>query len=342
MEFTHHYDSINGLRYHYVTAGRGPALLFLHGFPDLWRSWEPIMRLCVQAGFRVIAPDLRGFGETESQKPGTATAFDVLGDMIALLKLNDCDQVGLIGHDWGGELAWHLALLRPDRFAAIAALSVPYVPRGSQSLPAALRAFGPPDLYMLYFLEEGLAEQELNADPETFLRRVFYANHGMRPGPPPTMRLSANGRLIDALDEPPPGFAYPAHFDLAHHIEAFKRTGFSPALDTYRSLHRTWELTAGWADKTVTVPALYIGGDKDIVLNFPGMRECVESMTTFLPQARSPHIFQDVGHFIQLERPTETAALLIEFFAQSLPRADARSQRADLNPTCNERIYERN
>ncbi|MEO8722086.1 MAG: alpha/beta hydrolase [Sphingobium sp.] len=316
MKFVHHNRPLNGLRYHYVTAGDGPPLLFLHGFPDLWRGWEPVMRYCVEAGFRVIAPDLRGFGESEAPAQScTATSFDILGDIIALLDATGCPSAGLVGHDWGAELAWQFALLRPDRFTSIAALSVPYVPRGPLSLPAALRSFAPPDLYMLHFLEEGLAERELDADPETFLRRIFYSNHGMRPGPPPTMRLASNGSLIDALDEPPANFRYAGDCDISYHVQAFRKTGFAPALDTYRSLHRSWELMAGWADKTLTVPALYIGGNKDIVMDFPGMRECVANMTTILPKARTPHVLQDVGHFIQMERPKETADLLIDFFA---------------------------
>ncbi|WP_372730853.1 alpha/beta hydrolase, partial [Novosphingobium sp.] len=222
--------------------------------------------------------------------------------------------VGLVGHDWGAELAWHLTLLRPDRFSAIAALSVPYLPRPAMSLPEALGRSGPSDLYLLYFLEEGAAEGELDQDHETFLRRIFYANHGSRPGAPPSMRLADNGRLIDALDEPPADFSYGPFFDLADHLAAFGRTGFGPALDTYRSLHRTWQLRAGWADKTVEVPALFIGGEKDIVLDFPGMREGIANMIGVLPCCHPPVLIPDTGHFIQIERPVECAQILIDFF----------------------------
>jgi hypothetical protein len=148
-------------------------------------------------------------------------------------------------------VGWTIARLRPDRFAAIAALSVLCAARRRQPAPD-LAATAPPDLYMLYFLEEGRAERELDANPAEFLRRLFYTNSGDRAGEDvPAMRLAANGRLIDGLDEPPPSWRLPDEEGLADYVVAFARTGFRGALNTYRSLHRNWELMAGWADAWV-------------------------------------------------------------------------------------------
>lgn len=314
-EFTHHQVQLNRLTYHFVTAGAGPEILLLHGFPDLWIGWRPVMERLVAAGYSVIAPDMRGFGGSEPA-PGSdqATAFDVMGDLIALLDHLALSRVAVVAHDWGADVAWTIVRLRPDRFGAIVSLSIPYTPRGEASLPQLLAAHAPPDLYMLYFLREGLAEQELDADPRTFLRRLFYTNWGGRPGDDaPFMRLAANGRLIDGLEEPPTSANLLSEDELDAYASAFERTGFRGALNTYRSLNRNWELSAGWADTTVTVPALYISGDRDVVLHFPGMKAMVDAMTTMLPQAETPVIMKGVGHFIQMERPVEVANLILSF-----------------------------
>lgn len=320
-QFIHHHAKLNGLDYHFVTAGEGPPVLLLHGFPDLWLGWRPVMRDLVKRGYQVIAPDLRGFGETQAA-PGAqeATSFDVMGDLLALLDHLGLPQVAVVAHDWGAEVGWTIVRLRPDRFGAIAALSVPFAPRGPASLPQMLAQFAPPDLYMLYFMEEGRAERELDANPGLFLRRLFYTNSGDRPGDDiPTMRLAPNGRLIDALDEPPATWDLPDIEGLAPYIAAYTRTGFRAALNTYRSLHRNWELLAGWADVPVTVPAFYIGGSRDVVLHFPGMRDLVEAMPQLVPGCEAPIILHGVGHFIALERPVEAARLVANFLDHRHP-----------------------
>src|SRR5208283_5342410 len=171
MDFEHRKARINGLDYHYVTCGEGPAVLFCHGFPDLWRTWRHQMLAVAEAGFKAIAPDLRGFGETEGpEDPLAYTALDVVCDMVALLDHLGLATATIIGHDWGANICWAAPLVRPDRFTAVMSLSVPYVPRARMSLPKALKAAGQTNAYMLYFLEPGPADAELNADPKGFLR----------------------------------------------------------------------------------------------------------------------------------------------------------------------------
>jgi pimeloyl-ACP methyl ester carboxylesterase len=323
-EFVQHYAVINGLRTHFVTAGEGPPVLLLHGFPDLWIGWRPIMQELVKAGYSVIAPDLRGFGETEAaQGTECSTAIDVMGDLVALLEHLGLKQVAVVAHDWGAEVGWTIVRLRPDRFCAIVALSVPFAPRGPVSLPQMLAATAPPDLYMLYFLSEGLAEQELDADPETFLSRLFYTNSAALPGSGvPAMRLAANGRLTDGLAVPTAAWTQDHAANLAIYISEFTRTGFRAALNTYRSLHRNWELLAGWADVPVTVPAFYIGGSRDLVLHFPGMRDLVNAMPDLLPKSEPPVILEGVGHFMQMEQPCEVAVLICGFLEKVYQTGD--------------------
>lgn len=201
--FTHHYQQLNGRRQHFVTAGQGEAILFLHGFPDMWRSWRAQMRAVAEAGYMAIAPDLRGFGETEGDPdPERYTSIDVMGDLLAILDHLSVRQVTVVAHDWGTNAGWAAVQLRPDRFVGILAISVPWLPHGDRSLPQILQQEAPPEYYLPWFLTKGPADDEFNADPETFLRRIFYTNSAERPGGTPPM-LTVNGSLIAGMDEPP-------------------------------------------------------------------------------------------------------------------------------------------
>jgi len=320
MAIEHHFEEINGLRYHYVTGGKGPAIAFLHGFPDIWSGWRRLMLSFIDAGYCVVAPDWRGFGGTEpSTGPACNTVVDLTADLVAILDKLGIAQTGIVGHDLGSEVGWAAVKMRPDRFGAIVSLSVPYVPRGELSLTRMIESVAPPNFYFRYFLEEGLAEKELDADPRTFLRRIFHTNSSHNPdGASPAMYVGETG-LIDALVEPGTLATLPSPEELDVYVEAFTRTGFAGALDTYRSLHRGWELLAVFQDRTVDVPSFYIGGGWDLVLNLPGMRELVAGMPSALPQAEEPVIFPEVGHFIHWERPAEVFDLLLDFFNRRHP-----------------------
>lgn len=315
--FQHHYSSLNGLAYHFVTCGTGPVVLFCHGFPDLWRSWRRQMVALADQGYCAIAPDMRGFGETQGPMEPTAyTCVDLVGDMVAILDQLGIEHAAIVGHDWGATVAWAAALLRPDRFVGVAALSVPYTPHGPASMVDMLRQTAPADFYMLYFLEPGRADAELDGQPATFLRRLFYTNSASLPqGRVPTMRLSANGLLTEGLDEPPEEMPWFDDVEIAIYADAFRRSGFTPALNTYRSLHRSWELMAAWADRTVEIPALYIGGERDIVRYFPGMQEMIDGLTIMVPRAQPPMIIDKAGHFIHMESPEQVNKLLLSFMA---------------------------
>ncbi len=319
--FQHHYSTINGLSYHFVSCGAGPAVLFCHGFPDLWRSWRAQMLALAARGYRAIAPDLRGFGESQGPQESTSyTATDVVGDLIGILDHLEIETATIVGHDWGASIAWTAALIRPDRFVGVAAVSVPYTPRGPESMVEMLRKAAPPDLYMLYFLEPGPADAELDGEPETFLRRLFYSNSGALPGGRvPSMRLSSNGRLIEALESTPEPMPWFDDSEIEIYTTAFRRTGFTPALNTYRSLHRSWELLGAWADRTVQVPALYIGGERDIVRFFPGMQDVIDQFMQLVPRARPATIVSGAGHFVHMEKPDQVNRLLLDFLAETQP-----------------------
>lgn len=324
MELQHHQATINGLGYHFVTAGQGPTIAFLHGFPDLWCSWRKLMLEFVAAGYQVLAPDWRGFGGSErASKPDRATCVDLSGDLIAIMDSLGIAQAGIVAHDLGSEVGWAAAKMRPDRFTAIASLSVPYVPHGPMSLVQALEAFAPSNFYFLQFAKTPGVERELDANPETFLRRIFHTNSGNARSPEKLMEAMSFGPngLTDSLEAPDGKHEILPQEELAEYAETFSRTGFAGALDTYRSIHRGWELMAAFADRTIDIPALYIGGDLDLVLNLPGMRGMVQEMNSLMPRAEPPVIFSGFGHFIHWERHAETAAVLKDFFTRNHPAA---------------------
>jgi pimeloyl-ACP methyl ester carboxylesterase len=172
---------------------------------------------------------------------------------------------------------------------------------------------------MLYFLDPGIAEKELDADPRTFLRRLFYSNSGdLAKGLQPNMMVADTGRLTDSLYEPDKPLPWLTEADLDVYAQAYERSGFRGALNTYRSLHRSWELLAGWGDLAVEIPALYIGGTRDLVQTFPGMKEAIQAMKVFAPKAEQPIMLDGVGHWIQHEAPEGTNGALAAFFKRAL------------------------
>ena len=107
-------------------------MLFCHGFPETWYSWRHQLPALAEAGFRAVAPDMRGYGQSDRPEAiDEYTLLHLVGDMVGLLDALGVDQAAIAGHDWGAPVAWHAALMRPDRFRAVVGLSVPYRPRGS-------------------------------------------------------------------------------------------------------------------------------------------------------------------------------------------------------------------
>lgn len=152
-KIAHKYINTNGINMHVAEIGEGPAVLFLHGFPELWYSWRHQMLSLSSLGYRAIAPDLRGYGETDAPSCTTSyTAFHIVGDLLGLLDALGLEKVFLVGHDWGAIIAWYFCLFRPDRIKALVNLSVVFNPRNPSTKPIeTLRAIFGDDYYMCRF-----------------------------------------------------------------------------------------------------------------------------------------------------------------------------------------------
>ncbi|MER0443967.1 alpha/beta hydrolase [Streptomyces sp. Edi4] len=310
----HRMIDVNGIRLHIAEEGEGPLVVLLHGFPESWHSWRHQFGPLAAAGFRVVAPDQRGYGR--SDHPTDVAAYSILhlvGDVVALVRALGEEKAYVVGHDWGAPVAWHTALLRPDLVLGVAGLSVPPPVRGPHPPLAAMeKAFGG-RFYWNYFDRPGVADAEFARDPRTTLRKFFYAASGDRPGEIVQPLVDPARGWLAALEDPEelPGWFTEGDLDVL--TESFSR-GFTGGLNWYRNMDRNWELTAPWQDAVITPPALYVYGERDLVPAFPGTPEFIASLPERMPSLhREPVELPGCGHWTQQERPDEVNAALVEF-----------------------------
>jgi pimeloyl-ACP methyl ester carboxylesterase len=314
----------NGIRLNVAEQGDGPVVLLCHGFPETWYSWRHQVAALAEAGFHAVAPDMRGYGKSDRPEAiDQYTVFHLVGDLVGLLDALEAPNAVIVGHDWGAVVAWHAALLRPDRFRAVAGLSVPFLPRGNTRPTSTMPRTEHAQFYQLYFQEPGVAEAELERDARQAIRVMFFGasgdaarGTGAVPGIAPDLSMVPFGagflrgaKAPDAL----PGWL--TERDVDAYAEEFQRTGFRGGLNWYRNIDRNWELMAPFAGATVTVPALYLAGDRDLVVGFAGMDRLLRNLERFVPALREVRMLPGGGHWTQQERPAEVNAAIIDFLA---------------------------
>jgi pimeloyl-ACP methyl ester carboxylesterase len=293
LRVTHRQLRVNGIELHVAELGNGPAVVLCHGFPELWYSWRHQLPALAEAGYRVVAPDLRGYGQ--SSIPEDVDAYDiptVCGDMLGLLDALGEQRAVFVGHDWGAAVVWQLALADPERVAAVAGLSVPFIPRSPVPPVGQLRKALGEDFYIVWFQQPGVADAALARDVRRTLttRKVWTAQWS-------------------GEDEPPTLPAWLTEADLEIYVEAFERTGFTGGLNYYRNLDRTWELTADLAGRRVEPPALFLTGSRDPVGRFMP----AELMDGWVTDLREKIVIEGAGHWVQQERPGEVNTALLSF-----------------------------
>jgi pimeloyl-ACP methyl ester carboxylesterase len=313
-ELQHKFVTTNGIRMHYVDQGSGPVVVMCHGWPESWYSYRHQIRALSEAGFRVIAPDQRGYGQTDA--PEAIDSYNILnlvGDIVGLVNSIGVDSADIVGHDWGAPVAWHCALLRPDIFRAIALLSVPYFPRGPMRPSVGMKAMaGDQNFYQLYFQEPGRVEAELDADPRRSMAMMLYSASG-DPAPnevwkhifPKSLRFIETGVVPKKLP------AWLTEADLDFFAGEFKRRGFRGGINWYRNSDRNWELTPFLDGAMLRQPSLFVAGEHDVVGKM--IPNGYANATAFMPNCRKSVIIPGAGHWIQQERPRETNELLLEF-----------------------------
>ena len=310
--FAHRTVETNGIHMHIVEAGDGPLVVLLHGFPEGWYSWRSQLAALAAAGYHAVAPDQRGYGQTD--RPADVRAFSMLhlvGDIVGLIGALGEKTAIVVGHDWGANVAWNTALFRPDLVRAVAALSVPLRPRIARPpLEVYLEALGP-SFYQLYFQEPGVAERELENDVRHAMKAILCGESGDATRVPDL--LVTDGGFLGGLEILDPLPSWLTERDLDHWTGEFTRTGFAGGLNWYRNVNQNWELLAPWSGAQVTVPALYIVGDRDDVYQVPGVTEFVQGLKDRVPKLARMLVLEGCGHWTQQERPAEVNAALLEF-----------------------------
>ena len=308
---------VNGLRMQVAMQGSGPLVLLCHGFPELWISWREQLNALAAAGYRAVAPDMRGYGSTSA--PDDVTAYSQLhlvGDMVELVRELKETRAVIVGHDWGAPVAWNAALLRPDVFRAVVGMSVPFAPPGRVEMLSALRQAGIHDFYLQYFQTPGLAEAELERDVGASIRRIHFAASGEGQavlGRPVFGAVDPDKGFLGHLVEPRSPPEWWSEADIAHYTTEFTRTGFRGGLNWYRNITRSWELLAPWRGQIIRQPSMFIAGASDDVLKFPSSKPQIENFGRTLPGLRGCHILEGAGHWIQRERAHAVNALVIGF-----------------------------
>ena len=310
----------NGIRLHIAEQGSGPLVILCHGFPECWYSWRHQLPALAEAGFHAVAPDMRGYGQSDRpHEIDQYTLLHLVGDMVGLLDALGAESAVIAGHDWGAPVAWLAALLRPDRFRAIIALSVPYRPRGSVRPTTVMPQTDDAVFYQLYFQTPGVAEAELERDPRATIRRLLYSGSGDARGqaalanPGAVGMVPRGGGFLSRGADPTPLPPWLTEADIDYFAGEFARTGFRGGLNWYRNIDRNWELLAPYAGARVTVPALYVAGDRDLVVAFRGMDQLIPNLKTFVPGLRQTLMLPGCGHWTQQERPREVNGAMIDF-----------------------------
>lgn len=312
----------NGVRLRVAEAGHvegetRPLVVLVHGWPESWYSWRHQIPAIAAAGYRVIAPDMRGYGH--SDKPAAVEDYDIThltADIAGLIDAYGAEKAIVIGHDWGAIVTWNTALLHPDRVSAMIAMSVPNGGRAPAAPTVGMKAAnagGENFYYILYHQEPGVAEKEYDSDPRGLLSRLYASPD--TPRDPPTVtdpRRAASGWL-PRLGKPRELPAWLTQADLDYITGEFEHAGFRGGVNYYRNMDRNWETTPQLAGARIAVPVAFLAGTDDIVIRGAKEPALRTQMSRVADDLRAVTLVPGAGHWIQQEKPAETNAFILDF-----------------------------
>ena len=313
-ELTHRMVETNGIKIHLAEQGEGPVVLMLHGFPESWYSWRHQLPALADAGYHVICPDVRGYGQSDAPEAIEAYSMKQLtADAVGILDALDIENAVVVGHDWGAPMAWNSAFLYPDRFRAVVGMSVPFSRRGPMP-PTQLfkQVFKDNFFYILYFQEPGVAEAELEADVRRFLRLFMHSASADGPERALMPAKKKDEKFLDGMEDPDELPSWLTKADLDFYTAEFERTGLRGGLNRYRNMDRDWEELTELENATIQQPALFLAGEKDPVIQMAPP----EGMKDHIPNLQFPAFIPNCGHWTQQEKPAEVNAALIKFLKE--------------------------
>ena len=305
---------------HVAEQGDGLPVVFCHGFPHTWHVWRRQLPAVAAAGFRAVAPDMRGYGGTDSPEGiGSYTNEQAVADLMGLLDDMGEERAVFVGLDFGAALTWELALRRPDRVEAVIVLNNPYLGRPKRKPSELWKKIAESHfLHVDYFQEPGPADEELNSQPRRFLASVYHALSGDYHYLDIWKSPSQGNGYLDVLPSPPDmPWRWLSDDDLDAIAGEFERTGFTGGLNWYRALDLNWELTESHHAADVEVPAFFIYGERDCDLEGFSGPDPIGTMRSRVPDLRAVAGVPEAGHLVQLEK-TEAVNSLLTSFLQSL------------------------
>ncbi|MFT3978306.1 MAG: alpha/beta hydrolase [Sphingomonas bacterium] len=292
----------------------------VHGFPESWYSWRHQLGPVASAGFKAAAIDVRGYGGSDKPEPVSAYAMEhMVADIAAVAAALQPDGPAiLLGHDWGAPMVWNSALVHPDRFRAVAALSVPYAGVPSRPFTDTFRAAFTSKgrfFYQEWFQAEGPAEAEAERDVRDFLRKFYYAISGDAPeGTWPDKPHGAT--LLEGMVDPGTFPAWLTPADLDYYVGEFEASGFRGPINRYRNHERDFEWLQPYRDRRIEQPALFIGGGKDPATNlFGAVADPIALMRPLVPKLEG-EVLPGCGHWTQQEQPEQVNRRLLDWLAR--------------------------
>ncbi|MGV8918144.1 MAG: alpha/beta fold hydrolase [Pseudomonas sp.] len=313
----HQLLDVNGITLSLYSAGPldGYPVWLLHGFPECWHSWRNQTQALAEAGYRVLVPEMRGYGQSSAPTdPAAYDVFSICADIQAAMNALGQDKLCVIGHDWGAQIAWHLALLEPQRVESVVGMAVPFGGRAKKPAIEIMRQIHADSFnYIVYFQTPGVAERELDADIAKTMRMMMHNSSAAVPKDFFLQAKPLGARLFDGMQDPGALLEWCSEEAFAVYLQTFDGRGFYGALNWYRNFERNWELSASIAGQRVEQPALFIIGDKDPVATLEAYT--LKRMPELVPRVEQ-HVLEDCGHWIQNEKAAEVNRLLLEFLAR--------------------------
>ncbi|MGE0601645.1 MAG: alpha/beta fold hydrolase [Dehalococcoidia bacterium] len=308
-EIKHRTIHANGISMHVAEAGSGFPVVFCHGWPELWYSWRHQLSALGDAGFRAIAPDMRGYGGTDAPAdPSEYSMKTLCADMAGLLDALDIEKAVFVGHDWGGAVIWQMGLRYPDRVERLVGLNTPYGPPSNARTTESFRDFhGQTDktFYMRYFLKPGVAEAELEADIPTTFKKIFLPYTRAEDF---TTFMTVGGDGSGVITNINNTDTFLTQEELDEYVKVYSKTGFRGGLNWYRAADANADEVDAPKGPQLNIKSMMVTAGKDTILK----PEMAAAMPMLIPGIRMEHI-EDCAHWTQQERPNEVNALLIDF-----------------------------
>lgn len=314
------YLETNGVRLRAAVRGQGPLIVLVHGFPESWYSYRHQLQPLVEAGYRVAAIDVRGYGG--SDKPDAIEAYSMkqlTSDLAGVVDALGGRPAILVGHDWGAPIVWTTSILHSAHVRAVVGMSVPFLGRPPRPLTEIYRAiYRDRFFYQLYFQEPGVAERELEADIAKSLRMIYYAASGSAEGSQRGFMADKpkDAKFLDSMVDPDPLPSWLTTEDMAYYAEQFAAGGFRGPLNRYRNAERDFEELPELQGKRITQPALFIAGERDPVLDFLPGRKLTDVMDDHYADLRGKLLIPGAGHWVQQEAPAQVNAALLSFLSE--------------------------